>query len=390
MVGITLGMIALFLVFQSILGEYILTNVLHNPDSVPALLFDLFSVNAEQTIPTWYSVALLLLAAVLLALIARSKGTTKDSYTLYWLGLAVLFLYLSIDEGAVIHEIAADALHVSFNTTGFLYFGWQIIAVPIVVIIAILYLRFVFHLPSRIRNLFILAALLYVGGALVVEGISANQFYADGAQTTVVYLAIGTLEEFCEMLGVIVLIYTLLTYISQMGYQYTFSSTSALPSARNPNSFIEEAVTQPPFQVAILPRVRPFLPRIGLAIIMIAGFNFILFVWAQSQDTTVIRSDSSVPIYQAIVDQLTSAGTIVSQMQGMFGSNNPAADQYAASLLALFDNVMVISFPASETSIYIAGDQLLFDQNALIQLLHTQGENQFILFDTPTVRALTG
>ena len=47
-------------------------------------------------------------------------------------------------------------------------------------IFTLLYLRFLFHLPPRIRNLFILAGVCYVGGAVIVEAISANRYSLDG------------------------------------------------------------------------------------------------------------------------------------------------------------------------------------------------------------------
>lgn len=81
------------------------------------------------------------------------------------------------------------------------------------------YLRFFFHLPTRQRLLFFVAGALYVGGALILEMLSA--FYVDlyGGQNNMTGLqivaihAITTAEETFEMLGVIVLIYALLTYL---------------------------------------------------------------------------------------------------------------------------------------------------------------------------------
>jgi len=69
-----------------------------------------------------------------------------------------------MDEGAVIHEIFSDALQVRFDTSGYLTFAWIIAFVPVVIVIALLYLRFLWHLPPSVRNLMIVAGLLYVGG----------------------------------------------------------------------------------------------------------------------------------------------------------------------------------------------------------------------------------
>jgi len=62
----------------------------------------------------------------------------------------------------------------------------------------LLYWQFVWALPKPTRNRFILAAAIYVGGALVIEVISANQYAVDEGRS-LLYSAIGTTEEFCEM-----------------------------------------------------------------------------------------------------------------------------------------------------------------------------------------------
>ncbi len=83
-IALMLALLALFLALQSIFGEYINTNILHGQyNSLPSLILDEFSVNAEQTIPTWYQVVLLLGASVLLAAIAGTKHARKDPYRRY-------------------------------------------------------------------------------------------------------------------------------------------------------------------------------------------------------------------------------------------------------------------------------------------------------------------
>ena len=59
-----LGLMALYLACQSLLTEYLLERVL--PPSSDGLLIsflDLFSVNAEETIPTWYATVQLFVSA---------------------------------------------------------------------------------------------------------------------------------------------------------------------------------------------------------------------------------------------------------------------------------------------------------------------------------------
>ena len=72
-----------------------------------------------------------------------------------------------------------------------------------------LYLPFVRALPSRIRFLFVLAAVIYVGGALGVE--RATDWYDVNNQLdTLEYNIWAMVEEAMEMAGVIVFIHALL------------------------------------------------------------------------------------------------------------------------------------------------------------------------------------
>ncbi|MBZ0278784.1 MAG: hypothetical protein K8I60_21745 [Anaerolineae bacterium] len=171
-----------------------------------------FNVNRESNIPTWYSTLLLLTCAVLLGIIALAHQQSGKAGARYWKGLALIFLYLSLDETAVIHEQLTIPLQESLRVTGYLYFGWVLVGAAVVIAIGLVYARFIFRLPPPTRRLFILAALLYVGGALVVESISANQWYQMDGES-LLFSAIGTLEELGEMLGAVVFIYALSTYI---------------------------------------------------------------------------------------------------------------------------------------------------------------------------------
>ena len=100
-------------------------------------------------------------------------------------------------------------------------------AAPLVILFALVYLRFLLHLPAGTRNLFILAGGLYVGGALIVDAVGANEWFQDKG-ITLAYLATGTLEELLEMQGVVVFIFALLRYLVSMNYEVTFYSAPEL------------------------------------------------------------------------------------------------------------------------------------------------------------------
>lgn len=393
-VAVILAAIALYLALQSIIVEYVIETVDQEANWQVLLAIDIFSVNRELTIPTWFSATLLLIATVLFALIAAAKRTSQDRYTLYWIGLAAIFLYLTIDEGAAIHEIVADITQASLNPTGFLTFGWQIIAAPLVLIFGLLYLRFLFHLPPRIRNLFILAGILYVGGALVVEAVSANQWYLGGG-VTLQYLAIGTVEEFCEMLGVVVLIYALLSYAVAMRYDFVFRSP--LMFQNSPSSAVDDPASRPAqsgtgVSTSASHRMAraysPPRPVMVLAIIVI-GLNLVLLSWAWAQaPTSEQAAENPVVSAQAVIEQVVTDDVQVTRMIGRFGLDNLTSRQFAAALLNLFDEVMVVTAASMDSSIVLAGDVLPFDRNSLANTLTANGVSQFLIFDTAAVRVM--
>ena len=175
-------------------------------------LVPLFDVDKEGNIPSTYSSFALLFCCILLAIIAIIKHKQGDRYAFQWKCLSLIFLYLSVDEAASIHELAIDPLRQALNLGGIFYFAWVIPGAILVGIFVLAYLKFLMSLPAKTRNLFIIAGLTFVGGALGIELVGGA--YADAyEQTKLAYSIITTIEEGLEMLGILVFIYALLDYI---------------------------------------------------------------------------------------------------------------------------------------------------------------------------------
>lgn len=379
-IGLILGLIALYFAVQSIIVEYLIENVLDPVANQSVIMvFDLFSVNAEETIPTWYAVLLLFMASVVLAFITAAKRANREPDVPYWIGLTLTFLYLSMDEGAVIHEIAAEWFDLNFDLTGFFTFGWQLVASPLVILFGLLYLRFLLRLPARTRNLFILAGVVYVGGAFFIEGISANQWDLGGG-VSFEYLAIATVEEFCEMLGVVIFIYALLDYAVSQQYTYIFAAPpttegEAAPAAAHSGTTLNLRV--PPALVSVL-------------VLFFVGLNVLLVYWAftQAPESTEDNTVAAAPT-PTLMEQLVAEDIVVTRISGRFSLANPSALQVSAALRQLFDEIMVITLIPTDSSLILASDVLPFDRDSMAELLHTYGEVQFMIFDTNAVEALT-
>lgn len=171
----------------------------------------LFYLDWEANIPTWYASSMLLLCSIILAIIALAKRTAGEGYVLHWSILSIIFLCLSLDESAIIHEMGTTLVQCVHSTSGFLLYAWIIPGATFIFIFVLVYMRFLFHLPTKTRCLFLVAGIIYVTGAIVMESISGQ--YADlYGEGNIKYQMIITVEEFFEMLGVVVFVYALLSY----------------------------------------------------------------------------------------------------------------------------------------------------------------------------------
>lgn len=178
----------------------------------------LTDVNAEANVPAWFSGGLLLFCSLLLVVIAALKKTSSDRYFRHWLGLSLIFAYLSLDEVTQLHERTIMPLRTSLKATGLLYSTWVLLGATFVGIVLLTYWKFLAHLPAKMRRLFLLSGAIYVGGAIGVE--LAHGYYLNFYGKDMGYALIATVEEFCEMMGIILFIYTLLSYIKEIGDVY--------------------------------------------------------------------------------------------------------------------------------------------------------------------------
>jgi hypothetical protein len=184
------------------------------PDDEVFGLVDLFDFDIEGNIPTLYSSVAILFCAALLAIIARSNWKKRDHWRMYWLGLAVLFLFLAVDEGVALHEYLSNIFEEFMEAEGLLYFLWVVPYGIATVIVGLIYLRFVLHLPQSTKRLFIAAGLIFLMGAVGIEMLSAQEVDRNSTYT-ITYCLLYTVEEIFEMLGIVLFIYALLSYIVQ-------------------------------------------------------------------------------------------------------------------------------------------------------------------------------
>ncbi|NEQ40545.1 MAG: hypothetical protein F6K40_31680 [Okeania sp. SIO3I5] len=175
-------------------------------------IIDKLNVDGEYTVPSLFSSFNLLFSSVLLGLISRKKWQENDRYTGKWIGLSFIFFYLALDETISLHEQLIHPLRKMLNATGIFYYTWVIPGLMLVVTVTLIYWKFVQDLPPKIKYLFILSGIFYVGGAIGMEMVNGYYSYLYDSEMFV-YEILVTIEEFFEKLGVVVFIYALLCYM---------------------------------------------------------------------------------------------------------------------------------------------------------------------------------
>ncbi len=177
-------------------------------------LVHFFDVNSERSLPTWYSSFALMFCAVLLGSIAQRKRQEQDAYRWHWFGLALIFIYLSIDEAESLHEILIEPLRALIGQSTLLYYPWVLVGLVLVLIVSLLYFRFLFHLAPKYRFLFVASAILFVAGAIgfeIIDGVVESLF----GEHNLGFVLLFHIEELLEMLSVVLFIYTLSVYIDE-------------------------------------------------------------------------------------------------------------------------------------------------------------------------------
>lgn len=161
-----------------------------------------FNFDAEENVPTLFSVFLLLQISIICLLIFRAEKS--DRY--FWLSLSVIFAFLAVDEYFSLHEKLMGSVRRALSTGGFFYHAWIIPYGLAVLGLGIILLRWLLRLPRRTRLGFVLSAVLFLSGAILMEGV-AGIYLETGNKDDLAFSVMATVEESLEMLGLITFAY---------------------------------------------------------------------------------------------------------------------------------------------------------------------------------------
>lgn len=176
----------------------------------PRAWVETFSLSYEQNVPTWYATGLLLLASIALADAATvaDAGLTRRGFVAF----SAAFAYLSLDEAIEIHEYASSL----YAGHGVLHFGWVVPAALVVAFVGAMALPWLRALPSAPRRAFVIAGVVYVGGAVGMElplGLYTERHGSD----TLGYGLIDGVEEALELIGIALFLRAVRAYAREAG-----------------------------------------------------------------------------------------------------------------------------------------------------------------------------
>lgn len=172
-----------------------------------------FDVNGEGNVWTWFSSAIHLLISAMCGYIALRRRRARARFATHWAVLSVLFLVVSVDETAALHEEAIVPLRDLLGTSGLLYNAWVVPAFLLLAILAVAYLPWLRHLPNRVARLIVGAAALFVGGGAGVELLTGDYKEAHGTEGFT-FGVLTAVEESLEIAGLILFVYALLVFLA--------------------------------------------------------------------------------------------------------------------------------------------------------------------------------
>lgn len=195
----------------------VIADSLAGHDSVIAhKLTKLFYVDLEENVPSFFSTLLLAASSAVLFVVAFLKRRDKDRYAAEWMILAVGFLAMSFDEMVAVHERLIEPVRelLGDGRLGIFYFAWVIPMGLLVLILGVLLFGFWWNLPIRTRIAFFVAGAIFLSGSIGFELLESIQTEKFGMESPG-YVAMVTIEEAMEMVGVAFFIKSIIVYAYQ-------------------------------------------------------------------------------------------------------------------------------------------------------------------------------
>lgn len=172
----------------------------------------LFNMNLEANIPAWFSASLMIFISILTFFIAKiQEGDLKKYFSL----ISIIFLLMSCDEISSVREILNNPVRNAFSLGGIFYWAWLIPAIIILIIAGLYFYNFFSILNPYFRKSFILAGVIYLSGAVLME-MAGGYLYSHNLGDSLYYVLEVVIEEGLELFGLMYFISSLFKYLKSL------------------------------------------------------------------------------------------------------------------------------------------------------------------------------
>lgn len=213
-VTMTYGAVIAFISIANVVAVWLLATYGVEDSRVIERYVSLFYFGWEKNVPSLYSAFGLLSTGLLLFFISAVTKKSQRPYGRHWFFLGLIFVFLCADEAFELHEhlVTPSRALLGESATGFFYYAWIIPYGILVIILGIAYLKFFLAMPRAFFVRCVISGIVFVGGAIGVEGLGGAHDEDFGEDTQLSILA--TIEETLEMLGVLIFIDALCRYLA--------------------------------------------------------------------------------------------------------------------------------------------------------------------------------
>lgn len=188
------------------------------PGTVVAFL-GRFDVDAELTVPTWFSSMVLAAAGILGIVIGRLSRPITGPRAGWWVAVGVILMVLSLDEASALHELSvAPVQRLLHITEGPFLFAWVVPGIVVVIVTLLVFARFFFRLPPDTRLAAGVGGAVFLSGALVMEMVQSALVYRlapTGSDSSFSLDLLAGLEELLEMTGSAILVWAFLRHLQR-------------------------------------------------------------------------------------------------------------------------------------------------------------------------------
>lgn len=203
-----------------------LIGAIYDHDHIFGLL-PLLHVDREGNLAAWISSFVMLLSAIVAWSIAESGRDADRTSRTGWRLVALALLLMSIDEAAQLHEWIGSLVQPALPNWGFLYFGWVAVGLIVIAAATPFFIRFVRTLPTVTRLHLVAGAGIFLFGAVGVEMVTAMYMASAENKLSLTYITLSHIEEFCEMIGLIVVLKGLMGFAVRGGATAATGAASA-------------------------------------------------------------------------------------------------------------------------------------------------------------------